>query len=181
VIEKRYLLRQSVLYWQCRGPLHGPGRKQSGAWLVSSARSLYCQGVWPGIMSRPYRRESLLRRCGALGVWSRRLRAYGKRTPFPERSVRPERRARQRADDSAFAGPRSPAPRASGGASGSGRAALKSCWYMMVSTRHRTRDRCGCQPYFSLAPLTRRPPRHVRAATPGPLEGRRRLGLIGVR
>jgi len=32
--------------------------------------------------------------------------------------VMPERRARQRADDSAFAGPRSPAPRASGGASG---------------------------------------------------------------
>jgi hypothetical protein len=30
----------------------------------------------------------------------------------------PERRARQRADDSAFAGPRSPAPRAPGGASG---------------------------------------------------------------
>jgi len=30
----------------------------------------------------------------------------------------PEQRARQQADDSAFAGPRSPAPRAQGGASG---------------------------------------------------------------
>ena len=35
--------------------------------------------------------------------------------------------ARPRADDSAFAGPRSPAPPARGGASGRGRAALTSC------------------------------------------------------
>jgi antitoxin ParD1/3/4 len=55
-------------------------------------------------------------------------------------------RQQNRAGDSAFAGPRSPAPLARGGASGSGRAARKSCYDILVSTRHRTRDRCGCQP-----------------------------------
>lgn len=36
-------------------------------------------------------------------------------TPAPRGSVMPERRARQRADDSAFAGPRSPTPLATRG------------------------------------------------------------------
>jgi len=65
----------------------------------------------------------------------------------------PEQRARQRADDSAFAGPRSPAPRARGGASDSRRATLKSCYGMMVRTRHRTCGLCWCQPSFALFSL----------------------------
>jgi hypothetical protein len=69
-------------------------------------------------MQSPYRRESVRLRCGGLGLRSRRLRADDKITPLPARSVMPERRARQRTDDSAFAGPRSSAPRAEGGASG---------------------------------------------------------------
>jgi hypothetical protein len=64
------------------------------------------------------RRDSLLLRCGVRGFRSRRLRSYDKIPPLSERAVMPERRARQWTDDSAFAEPRSPAPHAEGGASG---------------------------------------------------------------
>jgi hypothetical protein len=50
-----------------------------------------------------------------------------------------------RAGDSAFAGPRSPAPLARGGASGRGRAVLQSCYGTSVGTRHSTPRLCWCQ------------------------------------
>ena len=68
-------------------------------------------------------------------------------------AARPERQARPQADDSAFAGPRSSAPAASEGASGSGRAALHSGAGIVVGMQHRTRGRCGCQSNFSLSPF----------------------------
>ncbi len=59
-----------------------------------------------------------------------------------------ERRAPLRAGRSAFAGPRSPAPLARGGASGSGCAVLQSCYGTSVGTRHRTPRLCWCQHSF---------------------------------
>jgi hypothetical protein len=47
-------------------------------------------------------------------------------------------------------------PSCRGGASGSRRAALKRGTCTVVSKRHHTPGLCGCQPYFSLSPLTRR-------------------------
>ena len=61
-----------------------------------------------------------------------------------------------RAGDSAFAGPRSPAPLAGGGASGSGRAALNSFYGTSVSTRHHTPGLCWCQPYLFPYSIARR-------------------------
>ena len=97
----------------CRLVLH-----PSGAWLCASARSRSCQDVCHGFMPRPSRLDRWLLRCGALGVLSQHLRACSKSIARREGGRRPEWRARQRADESAVAGPRSPAPRTAGGASG---------------------------------------------------------------
>ena len=70
------------------------------------------------------------------------------RSPLSPRVSDTREMVRQRAGDSAFAGPRSPAPLARWGASGSGRAALKCCFCTVVSTWHRTRRLWRCQPFF---------------------------------
>ena len=49
----------------------------SGAWLFLSERSRYCQGVCHGFIPHIYRIDSLLLRCGALGILARRLRICG--------------------------------------------------------------------------------------------------------
>jgi hypothetical protein len=73
----------------------------------------------------------------------------------PRGAVMPERRARPWADDPAFAGPRSPAPRAEGGASDTRACrAHKLLWLcLVVSTQHPMLALRGCQSFFSLSRL----------------------------
>ena len=75
------------------------------------------------------------------------------------------------AGESAFPGPRSPAPAPRGGASGSGQMALKSCAYIGVSTWHHTHARCWCQPSFPPSPRARA---HAALTPAAPLRTRHR-------
>jgi len=124
----------------------------SGAWRFLSERSRYCQGVCHGFIPHLYRIDSLLLRCGALGILARRLRICG---------MIPSLREGQGCQSGGHASgltiqlsqgqgrqllvPKG-APRARG------RAALKrSC--VMASARHRTRGRCWCQPFCARGAL----------------------------
>ena len=107
-------------------------------------------------------------------MWSTRRMVSGTEVlrpenPAPRGAVMPERRARPWADDPAFAGPRSPAPRAEGGASDTRACrAHKLLWLcLVVSTQHPTLALGGCQSFFSLSRLPRWSLRSGRAGPGG--------------
>ena len=126
VREKRYVFLPSGVYWELLGSSEWP-YTPSGMWLCSAELFFYSQSVRHFVMPR-----TVQACCCVAPRWSVPCliaeTAVLKHDPVaPYGAVWSERAARQRADDSAFAGPRSPAPPARGGASGHGCAALARC------------------------------------------------------